>query len=123
MASSKTIRNLIFELPLNYNEQTGLDGIISELSDKYPVIKRVILYGSKARGDSLENSDMDLLFITEKDITRQIKSEIYDIIYNHELANDIIVSAVFIPESDFKSKINTFIMKVKKEGVVIWSRE
>ncbi|MDI6745433.1 MAG: nucleotidyltransferase domain-containing protein [Thermodesulfovibrionales bacterium] len=123
MASSKIIRNLIFELPLNYNEQTGLDGIVSELSDKYPVIKRAILYGSKARGDSLEYSDLDILFITEKDISRQIKSEIYDIIYNHELANDIIVSAVFIPESDFRSKINTFIMKVKKEGVVIWLRE
>ena len=101
----------------------GWTALSANLAINTPLLKRVILYGSKARGDSLENSDLDLLFITEKDITRQIKSEIYDIIYNHELANDIIVSAVFIPESDFKSKINTFIMKVKKEGVVIWLRE
>ena len=67
MASSKTIRNLIFELPLNYNEQTGLDCIVSELSDKYPrLLKRGILYGSKARGDFLENSDIKIYSLRRK---------------------------------------------------------
>lgn len=46
-------------IPLNYNEQRALEGIIQEVTNKYPV-KKIILYGSKARGDFVEGSDIDL---------------------------------------------------------------
>lgn len=113
----------IDSIPLNYNEQTGLKGIIEELTEKYPFIKKIILYGSKARGDYIEESDLDLLFITTNDIPRFSKMEISDIIYNYELANDIVVSAIFVSESEFGKSINLFLRKVKKEGIIIWSRE
>src|SRR4030042_6058589 len=108
-------------IPLNYNEQYALKGIINEVTSKYPV-KRIILYGSKARGDFLEGSDIDLLFITEGSVDRSIKFQISDIIYNYELSHDVVVSAIFVSESDFRDKVNIFLMRVKKEGVVIWSR-
>lgn len=123
MISLPVIKNITEGLPLHHNEQLGLKGIINELTVKYPFIRKVILYGSKARGDFLEDSDIDLLFITEGDVPRSTKLQMSDIIYNHELSNDIVVSAIFISESDFKNKINTFLMRVKKEGLVIWSRE
>ncbi len=124
MELSRVIKNITQELPLNYNEQRGIKGIIDELTKKYLyIIKKIILYGSKARGDFLEDSDIDLLFISESEVSRAAKSEMNDIIYDHELSNDIVVSAIFISESDFKNKINTFLMRVKKEGVIIWSRE
>jgi predicted nucleotidyltransferase len=110
-------------IPLNYNEQTGLKGIIEELTGKYPFIKRIILYGSKARGGYTEESDLDLLFITSKDIPRSFKMEMSDIIYNHELANDIVVSSIFVSESEFSKSVSIFLRKVKKEGIIIWSRE
>lgn len=113
----------INSIPLNYNEQTGLKGIIEELTEKYPIIKKIILYGSKARGNYLEESDIDLLFITDYEIPHSSKMEISDIIYNHELANDIVVSAIFVPESEFNKSINLFLKKVKEEGIIIWSRE
>ncbi len=121
MIPIKAIKNK--GLFLNYNEQLGLRNIINELTDKYLFIKKIILYGSKRRGDFLEDSDIDLLFIMDSDVTRSVKSEISDTIYPHEVANDIVVSAIFIPESDFRDKVNTFLMKVKKEGVILWSRE
>ncbi|MDI6891317.1 MAG: nucleotidyltransferase domain-containing protein [Thermodesulfovibrionales bacterium] len=110
-------------IPLNYNEQTGLKGIIEELTGKYPFIKKIILYGSKARGDYMEESDIDLLFITANDIPRLFKMEMSDVIYNHELANDIVVSAIFVSESEFSESVSLFFRKVKKEGIIIWSRE
>ncbi len=110
-------------IPLNYNEQKGLKGIIGELTEKYPFVKKVILYGSKARGDYVEESDIDLLFITDYDIPLSSKMEISDIIYNHELANDIVVSAIFVPESEFNKSISLFLKGVKKEGIIVWSRE
>ncbi len=123
MTPVKINKNLTEGLSLNYNEQLGLKNIINELTDKYPFIKKVILYGSKARGDFLEDSDIDLLFIMDGNVPRSTKSQMSDIIYNHELSNDITVPAIFISESDFKNKLNTFLLRVKKEGFVLCSRE
>lgn len=108
---------------LNYNEERGLEGILSKLTRDYPFITRVILYGSKARGDFLEDSDLDLLVVTESDILRKTRDQIYDVIYTHELSNDIVVSAIFVSEPDFREKLNPFLMRVKKEGLILWSRE
>lgn len=110
-------------LSLNYNEQIGLNGLENELTDKYPFIKTIVLYGSKARGDFVEESDLDLLFVADNNIPWSIKAEMSDIIYNHELANDIAVSAIFVSEFEFKNKLSLFLMKVRKEGIVLWSRE
>lgn len=110
-------------LSLNYNEQIGLKGIVNELTEKYAFIKTIVLYGSKARGDFVVESDIDLLFIADNNIPWSIKAEMSDIIYNHELANDIVVSAIFISESEFKTRVSLFLMKARKEGIVLWSRE
>jgi predicted nucleotidyltransferase len=114
--------SLTKDIPLNHNEQHALKGIINEVTSKYPV-KRIILYGSKARGEFLEDSDIDLLFITENNIVRSTRFEISDIIYNYEVSNDVVVSAIFVSEADFRERISLFLMRVKKEGIVIWSRE
>lgn len=111
------------EINLNYNEQVSLKGIIKDLAKRYSFIKKLVLYGSKARGESLEDSDIDILFITGTEIPRKVKNEISDIIYNYELANDVVVSAIYVSETDFINKISPFLMRVRKEGIVIWSRE
>lgn len=54
---------------------------------------------------------------------RSTRFQISDIIYNYELSYDVVVSAIFVSESDFRDRVNTCLMKVKKEGVVIWSKE
>jgi len=120
---AEIIMKSIDTLSLNYNEQIGLKGLVNELTEKHSSIKTIILYGSKARGDFLEESDIDLLFIADYNIPWSIKTEMSDIIYNHELANDIAVSAIFVSESEFKTRVSLFLMKVRKEGIVLWSRE
>ena len=100
-----------------------MQGIIGEITRRYPPVKKIILYGSKVRGDFAEDSDIDLLFITDKDLSRSLKNQIIDVIYNYELNNDIVISAIFISESTFTNKVSTFLREVKREGVVLWLRE
>ena len=114
---------ILDKINLNYNELQGLNGAINELTCRYPFIEQVILYGSKARGDSIEGSDIDILIVTEDLVPREIKYLISDVIYNHELKNDIIISAVIVPKTDYRYKINPFLINVRKEGILIWSRE
>ena len=114
---------ILNKINLNYNELQGLNGAINELTCRYPFIEQVILYGSKARGDSIEGSDIDILIVTEYSIPREIKYLISDIIYNHELEHDIIISAIIVPQSDYRNKISPFLINVRKEGIVIWSKD
>lgn len=110
-------------LSLHYRELTAVKEIVELLTGKYSFIKKIILYGSKARGDFIEDSDIDMLFLLNDDIPRSLKREMYDIIYDKELSNDVVVTAILIPEKDFQGKINPFFKAVKREGITLWKKE
>lgn len=51
-----------------------IKSIIAETAKKYNIeIIKIILFGSRARGDYTEDSDWDILLVTEKKINREIK--------------------------------------------------
>lgn len=114
---------ILDKVNLNYNELQGLRGAIDELTSRYPFVKQIILYGSKARGNFIEGSDIDILIVTEYSVPRETKYQISDIIYNYELKHDVIISAIIVPQSDYRNKVSPFLINVRKEGIVIWSRE
>lgn len=108
---------------LNYNEQKALEGITQKILSLYPMINRIILYGSKARGDFIEESDVDILFITDYPVTRAMKCELYDIIYEFQIKYDVVISAIFSTALDFQSAAKSFLKQIHLEGITLWSRE
>lgn len=46
--------------------------IINEIFEKYPQIKKVIVYGSRAKGNFREGSDIDLTIVEEKEIPTSV---------------------------------------------------
>lgn len=46
--------------------------IINEIFSKYPQIKKVIVYGSRAKGNFREGSDIDLTIVEEKEIPASV---------------------------------------------------
>ncbi len=89
----------------------------------YPMINKIVLYGSKARGDFVEESDIDILFVTDYPIHRTLKTEIYDMIYELEVEYNVVFSVIFINKEAFESKNTSFIKQVYREGNTLWSRE
>jgi len=79
---------------------------------------KIILFGSVARGDDKEDSDIDIIIITTDEDT--IEDEVYTKVMDFLIATKEYISAKIIPIEDFNRFKNfPFFMNVDKEGVVI----
>ncbi len=91
-----------------------------KINSKY--VKQVILFGSVARGDDDEDSDIDILIISSdnKKIEQKVKDEIFNIL----LSKDQLISAHVISEKKFNETKNfSFLSNVLSEGVPIgWDK-
>lgn len=85
--------------------------------------RKAMVYGSYARGDYNENSDIDVMVLTtlaDEDI-RDYENLIYDAAYDLELQYGIHISIIIKNEEHFNywSDILPFYRNVEKDGVVI----
>lgn len=90
-------------------------------------LKQMILYGSYARGDYGDNSDMDIMVLTELTDDRiiQIEDEIFDVAYDIELEYGVPISVNIKNEKHFKNWVNSlpYYSNIQKEGIIIASKE
>ena len=86
-------------------------------------LKKVLLYGSYARGDYNRNSDLDIMILTDLSDEEIIeyRNKIWDIASNMELENDIIISPLVKNIQKYNERIDIvpFYTNVQKEGVVL----
>jgi predicted nucleotidyltransferase len=96
-----------------------IDQIVSSLGEYDP--ERIILFGSHARRDADEYSDLDLVVIkeTEERFLDRLK-RVYEIM-QPDFALDILV---YTPQefADMLEKGNPFLERVLEEGVIIYER-
>ena len=86
-------------------------------------LKQVILYGSYARGDYTEDSDIDIMVfttLTDKEI-EQIETEIYDLAFDFLMDYGVDINVVIKNEKQFNYWLGAlpFYNNVQKEGVVL----
>lgn len=81
-------------------------------------INQIILFGSVARGDDEENSDIDILIISPN--TKKIQDNIDEEVVNIILETNQFISAHLISTEHYnKTKNNSFLRNVIKEGIII----
>lgn len=109
-------------VPRNIEKATDefIDGINNILKNR---VKKIILYGSYARGDYRENSDLDIMILTdlsEEEIIK-IRTKVWDFAYDIGLENNIIISVILKNIEDFAYWLDTlpFYMNIQKEGVIL----
>ena len=88
-------------------------------------MKKIILYGSYARGDYNKNSDIDIMILTDlsdEEITKY-RDKIWEFAYNIEFDNnfDIALSPLIknIDKFQYWLEALPFYMNIQKEGVVL----
>lgn len=83
-------------------------------------LESIMLYGSQARGDAGEESDIDVLCVMKKsfnygeliDKTSQATAEI-------SMKYGLTLSRTFVTSADFKTRKTPFLMNVRREGLAV----
>jgi len=81
-------------------------------------LKNIILYGSWARGDAKEDSDIDLAVLLEGDINpgREIDRMI-EIITDLQLRYNTLISVYPVSMKNYRSVNSPLLMNVHREGI------
>ena len=107
---------------------TKINRAIEELVQNINIIfgnraKKIILYGSYARGDFKKNYDIDIMILTDlkNEEMAEYQDKIWDCAYDIESENNIIISVLVknIDRYNYWLEALPFYMNVQKEGVVL----
>ena len=86
-------------------------------------IKKIILFGSYARGDFKINSDIDIMILVESSDSgmKECEDKIYDVTYdfNCEYNTEIMPVVQDMSHFDYWKEAYMFYRNIEKEGVVI----
>lgn len=85
---------------------------IIDISHKHDNIKRVVLFGSRARGDNSLRSDIDLAIYCD--------TSIVEFIEDIEMKTSTLLEFDFSDMKDIHDE--TFVSQVEKEGIIIYEK-
>lgn len=85
-------------------------------------ISMIILYGSVARNDYTEESDIDIAIILKKEIDDYTKEQFINWSSDMDFRYDRVFSIIDIKESNIQQwgDILPFYKNVKEEGIILW---
>jgi len=89
------------------------------LRDCFPV-ERVILFGSKARGDDDAESDIDLLVLTRGPVTYALKREMTHAVFDLQLEFNVVLSMLIIPLEQWETGVYRVLpirSEIERDGV------
>lgn len=98
-----------------------IDRIKAHLNQTYgDGIKRVILYGSYARGEATKDSDIDVLVLTAPSVKpSEVRESLSDLLYDIIMEEGELISVMAISEEYFENHNFPFMLNVRKEGVPV----
>jgi predicted nucleotidyltransferase len=106
---------------LSPKERESILEAVRALKSDLPVT-RVILFGSKARGEDQPDSDIDLLVLTSCPVSSKLRATISDRFADINLQNDVLLTSVVVSEQDWSSGLIRYMLihdEVEKDGCEI----
>jgi uncharacterized protein len=81
---------------------------------------RVILFGSRARGDSKTNSDWDFLIISSLQVNEKLKRQFRTGLIDTELEAEEVISTIIYSQNQWNDyKLTQLYKTIAKEGVEV----
>lgn len=83
---------------------------------------QAILYGSEARGEAKQNSDIDILILVDKDVLSPVEEDVITApIYDLEIETGTVISPIVMTRKawDAAKRKTMFYYNVMKDGVLL----
>jgi predicted nucleotidyltransferase len=97
------------------------------LEKGYPEAEGVVVFGSRARGTSHEDSDLDVAVILD---TNRIAKDNWDRVWQVKWAvleqldaEDFPLSLMLIPKSEYETAESGVELEIRREGIPVWHRK
>lgn len=107
-------------LKLSNKEKAALLELKKSIKQKY-VLVDFKLFGSKVKGDSDRESDLDVLIVLET-LDWKTEKAIFELCFEVGLKYDLLLSPIVYSKDEYESspnKITPFYLSVEKEGISI----
>ena len=82
-------------------------------------VDSIILYGSRARGDAREDSDIDILVVKNDYNYSEMLRLSSELVASLSLENDVVISRAFAKKADYEKLQVPFLMNVRREGILV----
>lgn len=109
-------------MTLTPDEQRWLDAYCQALKERYPgVLDRMVIYGSKARGDAHPDSDLDVLLIVKNEAC-DLKRQLRRIGYELAATSDAVPSILAYTQDEWESRRESgfpFQQAVERDAVAV----
>lgn len=81
-------------------------------------LESVVLYGSQARGDAAEDSDIDVLVVLRGDVKAGAELwEISGITAELSLRSGQVISTTVLPEGIYRRRASHFVSSIRRDGI------
>ncbi len=109
-------------IALHPDEQKWLEDYKRSLDECFPgLVDEMVLFGSKARGDAKQYSDLDLLLIIDQG-NKQTKKEMRYLGYDLSIGNDVVPSIQIYTKEEREQSVtedSAFFKVIDREGVAV----
>ena len=81
-------------------------------------LKKVILYGSFARGEGTDDSDIDLAVVLAGEVCPGEEIDrMIDIVFEINLEHNVLISIYPVSEEDYRTVNSPLLMNMRREGI------
>ena len=91
----------IAEIRLHPRDRAAIHDAAELLRRRFPV-EAVILFGSKARGDDDDESDIDPLLLTTRDLATRERHAVIDALFPLQLRHDVVLSVLILNAKEWR---------------------
>lgn len=107
------------QIRLKEGELLAIQAAATVLRQKLPV-ERIILFGSKARGEDDPESDIDLLLLTRRALSREEERMVIDLLFPLQLQHEVIFSTLEVPTAEWEHGLYQVLplrAEIERDGV------
>lgn len=114
------MKKQVNDLNLTDNEKEALLEFVKTLRERFtPIIREIILFGSKAKGSSEKNSDIDILIVLTG-LSWEIKKTISELAAEENIKHNVLISTIRYDVETWENaviKLSPFGKVVRTEGI------